>query len=450
MAQRSIDPILPYLADAEPTMGGASPDALRRTSMQKRVISSRLTRAQVESRLAEQAESHEATFAKFFVEIITGAVCNEHFERECIAVRNGRISLKYKALAALLREQYRINLPLECEELANMLKATVYEMRKTYRSELREMKEKTFSVSERVRAAFDRLNEARIAMIGLTDDSEEDIVRERAAVELINLVRVAAARVVPAVYGEGIHDTDLDEMEGVLLSFAKSLPRETDHPQAESVGRDLGRLFDVLRDYNGDAVADDLELVDAGCRVIIDLVGTKHICGLFAQLDIFVVLKRLLSVEEFADQMERIAVEARELHDDPGTNRLRRWMRRVLQKNERLPSPLRLSSYCLGNAIFRLIDACLANEFHDLSRINSSIQLVKQFDGGFEQLPWYRLAYAATIAERSGDASDLANMCRKLGRDKVAAILTKIRKHFEYDLVIEVATKHVVEICEGA
>lgn len=420
----------------------AESDDPRLRALQQSLIRKSLNREEVKARLSENEESQELAYARL-LHNFTNVNSDPIICSEAVAIRCNRPALDYKYLSARLCQSPEINVPSSTsdpsEEVANVqagIKAFVRHLRSSYREQLCQLENSNVEILDRIRIVFDRLNDNYEVLVASDKSATGRQLREQSALEIINLVRGAASRVLPAEYGAGIRDTDVRELEGILLEFATRMQRESKSPPG-TLATDLTRLLQLLGSYNSKCVADDLAIVESGSRVVIDLVGQRHHCGLLAQLNVIVVLRDALPWNDYVDEMQRLATAAIQLRNDDETKRFGSWMRHKLTPEDRLPSPGRLASYCLGNLVFRSLDAILALEATDLSQVRTAILQVRKQDGSFEQLPWYELAVAAVTCARTEDSSEIKAVICNRGKDAIMQTISQILKHVDYQRIHE-------------
>lgn len=337
-------------------------------------------------------------------------------------------------------------------EVAKRIRTWVARLRENYRRELAEMEmeEETF-ITDRIKEVYQKLNANYESLTSEDTLQSQYACRQRVGAVLTSLLRTTAGRIIDAEYGENIEEKiDLEEIENKILDFAKGLSKlPSDHVGKKSLAHDISRLLRVLGEYNDERISDDLEIVEVGSKVVIGLIGSQHLCSLFAQLQVVVVLRDALSPEEYVSEMQRISKGAMALHNDPQTESHRRWLRQELSERDRPPGPTRLSSYCLGNIVMFTLNVYLKENQEGkknkrwLPKARVAYSNIKDQDSGFECIPWMELSCAAAVCEVTRDRGELNEFLRKFGLKKAHEILEKIRKHFDYLLLINAIEKHL-------
>lgn len=419
----SIDPLLMFLSDSTG----------KRNSKKiagRRVINPVLTSAEAEAR--EKSSGQEAAIVRFFNNVLTGEDRRDEFEN-CLCTRKGESRLDYDKVTEYFQEKHGILLA------KGQVKCAVSNLRASMKKHIDEMTKKQVGVANRIQDVLSLLNGLHGDLVQL--DPLGQTQRDHAAISILNLVRAVVSHILPADFAENVQDADLDEIEGMILNFARSLPAN-DKEQASDfqlLRKDVARLLQVLQDYDVESHSDDLEIVEIGTRVIIDLVGQDHLCGLFAQLNIIVTIRELITASDYASEMSRLATKATELHKDEQTARLRRRISK-LPEEDRLPSPIRLASYCRGNFIFRSLAGCLVGEMNNLEEVQVAIETVKSLDSGFEEIASWEIAYAAVAETLSFDSVKIKAVRVKYG-NRLNDIIDSMRRHIDYQAVLDVTEK---------
>ncbi len=104
-----------------------------------------------------------------------------------------------------------------------------------------------------------------------------------------------------------------------------------------------------------------MKLVMHGATVVGTLLGVDSLPGVMAQLNVLVAGRGLIHTDLYVAEMRRLAELAESLRDDSATATYLNWNRR-LPEDRRLPSPIRVASYCRSNAATRLFDRIFAGD----------------------------------------------------------------------------------------
>ena len=153
-------------------------------------------------------------------------------------------------------------------------------------------------------------------------------------------------------------------LKGAFLTYVRdAVCRRAvdDGGEPDRVEPHLRRLLVALAESSAcgmgaDAGAEsDVNLVMHGGRVVACLLGVDSLPGVMAQLNVLVAGRSLIQTDLYVAEMLRLAERAEALHDDAETKRYLTWVRR-LPEDRRLPSALRVASYCRSNAATRIYD----------------------------------------------------------------------------------------------
>jgi hypothetical protein len=348
-------------------------------------------------------------------------------------VRHGRLTLRFRRLAKQFYQLYREEMPYSEKEWFKRLKQVVRSLRRRY-AELPD--NHTNSFFKKLPELFDRLG--RLAAVTGPLRLAPELIGE-----ILNVVRVAASRILPREYGTGITDVDVEEVERHLLAFGADLGRsgaETEEA-AKDVAKDLARFLRALTDYDPtNVVASDYALVNAGARLVVALAGANSLLGLLAQLNVYVGIRKLMPAREYADAMQRIGDAAEALVNDAQTDRLHKDLSRNLPEQEELPRASRLASYCRGNLIFTALSEALETVDRDKRKAwvveaQAAADHVAKRDSAFHQVSWYRLAISA-VADIDAPG-EFKKFVGRVDQAKAWADLESIRAHFAHDDLIE-------------
>jgi hypothetical protein len=263
--------------------------------------------------------------------------------------------------------------------------------------------------------------------------------RERAlavramGVEVLAMVRSAASRVIDHDFGEGIsQEVDLERLSDSLLDFVRDMVRpgggKTSASEAQS---EVHHLLVALADYDATVEA-DMALVTAGSRAVVELMGPDSLAGVMAQLNVLVAGRDLLETELYVAEMVRLAEQAAALREDGSTVRLVRWARRR-NREQRLPGPIRVSSYCLNNATTRILDRLHCGELRPtrvwLGRARSLFEMMRGRDSGFQLVRTTEALYLTVAAECGGDVAGVERFFRELGPAKALEVLEDLGRY---------------------
>jgi hypothetical protein len=318
------------------------------------------------------------------------------------SIKDGTPRLNYEAVTELLWSVYREDLPYSYEELRRRLQGYARDCRRRCREEVEEEESRMSTFLEKIPALYERLH--RLSLPGAGESfSLPDNLSPAVYSEILNVVRGAVGRVLPREYGEGIRDADVGEVEGLLLKLGTELQNQWgDNPQAKGlIAQDLAKFLNGLLDYDPATPSCDFVLLNSGARLLIELTGPASFFGLFAQLNIYQVIDRLLTRDQYLDVMQRLADDAEILTQDRSVREMVAGLNRSLPGGqEGLPTVRRLASYCLGNLVFAALDVALAEDTPQddkkalLTRAKVAAGVIAQKDSSFEQNAWYKLAIA--------------------------------------------------------
>ena len=344
--------------------------------------------------------------------------------------------LNYTALAR------RINDALDLDLTPKRVKTAVNQLRRS-----REAKAQTMTptnIKQKLDALHDRLeNDYQALLDAETDDRTH--VRREIGIEILGTVRRAAGRLIENDFGEGIPDAvDIDDLEGRFLDFVRDIVTDASRPSLQG---DLGKLLVALVDYDGSTEC-DMRLVVDGARVVNDLLGPDTLAGLMAQLNVLVAGRSLLDSELYVAEMIRLAEAAAELHDEPDTKTLMSWVRR-LPEEQRVPSPLRVASYCHNNATTHILERLFTGDFDHggsdwLDKAKWCFNQMRTRDGGFELIKTTELVLITVEAELAGDPAPIESHFKKLGRAKTLTLLTALMRYDNSPAIVDTVQQHAI------
>lgn len=347
-------------------------------------------------------------------------------------------AVNFAALAEHINEALGINLS------AKRVQTAVEHLRRGRDNEPRAMAS-TDSVKLRLDALHDKL---AADFDALTDGGEHDMLNREVATTVLGAVRAAAARVIDCDYGEGIpREVDIDQLETDFLHFVRDMVN--DQPAAASTGADLRKLLITLGEYDGSA-GGDMRLVVDGARVTAALAGPDSLPGVMAQLNVLVAGRNLIETELYCAEMDRLALAAAALHDDAATQTYMNWVRR-LDEAERVPSPLRVASYCRNNAATHILDRLFTGELADdhsqwLARAAAGIETMAAADSGFELIRVTQAIYFTVVAKLGGSADGIEGFFRDLGPDKTLDVVEALIRYENCDPLVDAARAHAAAV----
>ena len=287
-----------------------------------------------------------------------------------------------------------------------------------------------------------------------------------AAVEVLAVVRAAAGRLIDRDFGEGIlPGVDRSATGGRFLGFIGSvLKDEADESPTGLGGRGpallLRRLMTTLSDHAGRGRAEaDMRLVLHGAEVVTVLMGECSLPGVMAHLNVMVAGRDLVETDLYVAEMLRLAGLAEALHEDATTESLRQHARR-LPEDRRLPSPIRVSSYCRSNAATRLYDRIHRGELDpyapalaDATRRMTYLELADAThdamlarDGGFTLTLTTEFLRHVVHARVTGDAAVLDAYLTRLGEAKALDRLEALVRYENNDALVAEAHDHAVRV----
>ena len=313
-----------------------------------------------------------------------------------------------------------------------------------------------------LRASFDQLSQ----LAGPVADA----TRRELGTAVLTAVRAAAGRVIDRDFGEGIpqpgvpHTGDLEDR---FLTFVRdSVRRRADADAAGRIEPHLRRLLVTLaesgaRAAGGETDAEsDVNLVMHGARVVCALLGVDSLPGVVAQLNVLVTGRAMIQTDLYVAEMLRLAARAEALHDDAQTKRYLTWVRR-LPEDRRLPSALRVASYCRSNAATRVYDRLFdgaldpdAPALADATRPPRSYRQLADAahdamlarDSGCTLTLTGALVRHTVSAKLDGHDNDVRAHLKALGEDKALERLEALIKFENNDALVRAARRHAVAV----
>jgi len=421
----------------------------------KRTIAARATAQVARARRDSADQVILQAFLKFVGKLLHGEAWLQEEQASQLMKRGG------KGLHLDLQEWIKIEfgnslevLPCSIEELAKRLQGYIKDLKSKYQRIVAEDENAMSSFLERIPALFERLHRLSASPTGETPSLLREVSNELRA-EILNVVRGAAARAMPAEFGEGIADADVDRLEEMLLNLGRVVQQQwTEEKARGTLSDDLSKFLRALQDYDPESVTCDFALLHYGARLLVMLSDPASFFGLFAQLNVYAVIDHLMSREEFIAAMQRIAAAA----EGPAQSRQVREMVAKLNEHaesdaDKLPTARRLSSYCLGNLIFAALDYSLSDESLTAARrvelLEKAVKAadhVAANDSAFVQVAWYRLAVAAATMELWQNKEPLAECVRKYGVEAVVEMATMIATHFQRPALAGAVQRHLAAL----
>ena len=346
--------------------------------------------------------------------------------------------LNYAALAEEIRDTTHIDLS------AKRVKTAIDHLRRSHERKAKNMQVQT------VKQRLDGLRlclEANFAALTDTEPTERRSLRQSMASDVLATVRCAAGRLIENDFGEGIpQSVDLDELQDRFLDFVRDVMRSDTPATVQTLAEDLHRLLVTLCDYDRSAEC-DMQVVVDGSRVVADLMGPDSLFGALAQLNVLVAGRSLLGTDTYCAEMIRLARTTLSLHDDPATKTLMNWVRRQAEE-QRVPSPIRVSSYCLNNAATHIFVRLFTGELTDtdtwLESAKSYLDQIRQRDSGFLLIKTTEVIHLTVMAELSGNDLEVTTFFAKLGPNDSLRRLEQLAKYESYDVVVQAAQNHAI------
>lgn len=314
----------------------------------------------------------------------------------------------------------------------------------------------------RLDALAARLRANHEALLAGSDRRE---MRRELGTDLLAAVRCAVGRVITHGFGEGIPDhVNLDELAGRYREYIRheatrliAFSADTGTRQVPSrrngmrgVSCDLHRLLITLNDHDGTAEA-DMQLAMDGTRVVCDLLSPDSLPGVLARLNVLVAGRSLIDTPVYVQQMEALAAQAAALHEDAGTRSYLNWARR-LPEDSRVPSPLRVASYCRNNATTRILERIHLGLLTDeawLARAERNLAAMLTDDPGFTMLKVTQ-AIHATVATDLNDDATAADFFRMQGETKTIALLGDLMRYDNCPDLVNAVRHHAEAAWPGA
>ena len=305
------------------------------------------------------------------------------------------------------------------------------------------------------------------ASLTADETSTHAALRREMGTAVLTAVRSAAGRVIDRDFGEGIPDTvNLQALEGRFLGFVRDTLRKQAArglaSQSGTAEQDLRRLLITLADHDATAEA-DMKLVMHGSAVVASLLGVDSLPGVMAQLNVLVSGRGLIDTDLYVAEMVRLGHLAESLRDDAATKTYMNWVRR-LPEDQRLPSPIRVASYCRSNATTRLLDKLYAGDLDpDAIALADATQPPRTYlhlavdthdrmlalDGGFTLTLTTQLLRHVVVAHLTGDPAAAITYLEGLGQAKALDRLEALIKFDNNDELVAEAQALVVSVYPG-
>ncbi|MFG0250212.1 MAG: hypothetical protein ACF8OB_15100, partial [Phycisphaeraceae bacterium JB051] len=282
-------------------------------------------------------------------------------------------------------------------------------------------------------------------LVSETNDDQANLYR-RIGTEILAIVRVAAGRLIENDFGEGIaQDIDIDDVESRFLDFVKDAV--TEH-QGNTLTRDLHKLLVDLCDYDGSATC-DMRLVVNGSRVVCDLLDPDSLPGVMAQLNVLVAGRHILDSELYVTELSRLSEAAYALKNDDATQTYLNWVKRQ-SSDQRVPSPVRVSSYCLNNLATHVYDRIFTGELAEpanwLPKADDALNKTRQRDSGFDLIPVTELVGLVAHAHLRHSPEIVREHLQQLGESKSIDLLIKLIRFDNCQPLVTEAREHALAV----
>ena len=282
-------------------------------------------------------------------------------------------------------------------------------------------------------------------LLNQNNEDQADLYR-RIGTEILAIVRVAAGRLIENDFGEGIaQDIDIDDVESRFLDFVRDAVGKD---QPNTLTSDLHKLLVDLCDYDGSATC-DMRVVVNGSRVVCDLLDTDSIAGIVAQLNVLVAGRHVLDSELYITELNRLADDAIALRDDAATSKYLNWVKRQ-DAQWRIPSPIRISSYCYNNLATHVYDRLFTGELPAneswIEKADKALQNTKAHDSGFDLIPVTQLAGLVTHAKLRNDPKIVEEHLTQIGMDKCIDLIIKLIRFDNCQPLVDQARSHAQSV----
>ncbi|MEM7625164.1 MAG: hypothetical protein AAF333_06000 [Planctomycetota bacterium] len=363
--------------------------------------------------------------------------------------------------AAMAQDIFRVT---GVELTAKRVQTAVSHLRASHARKHTEAGRKQVPASDTLRRHLDELDakvRENFATLAADETAGHAAVRRAIGTEVLTAVRSAAGRVIDRDFGEGIPDTvNLEALEGRFLGFVRdTLRRQTFGSRAPGLEHDLRHLLITLTDHDATAES-DMKLVMHGSAVVSSLLGVDSLPGVMAQLNVLVSGRGLIDTDLYVAEMIRLANLAESLHDDAGTRTYLNWNRR-LPEDRRLPSAIRVASYCRANAATRMFDRLFVGDLkaHDTALADAgkpprnylqfacdTHDAMLQRDSGFTLTLTTEMIRHVTVAHLTGDQAPARDYVQHLGADKALDRLEGLIRYDNSDRLVAAARELVTSV----
>lgn len=330
-------------------------------------------------------------------------------------------------------------------ELPQMMKA----MRKIRQAAERAAEKGTsMTTSKKMRDGIARIEESaqRLAEQGELDDTN----RERLAQNLITLQRTVTERLLVNGSGDGIaSEVDTDKTEAQVFETLAPIEHGDD-----VLARNVKAILLGISRYDGTPDADfDLNL-SAG-RLAINLVGLRNPIAPLAQLNMILPLKHMMKLAAFHADMLGLADVCEDIHRDPSC---RAFVDRARKRSgaERLPSPLRIASYCLVDGATLVLHHVLAEGADPclwLPRVQEDVERIRRNgDGHYKLVPMTEMlllvvdAETAPGPERPRKKALLERRIKELGEKGVKKLAKLTLQCEDSDELVDALCRSIEEV----
>lgn len=278
------------------------------------------------------------------------------------------------------------------------------------------------------------------------DGENQSILHRSIGTEILAIVRVAAGRLIENDFGEGIaDDIDIDDIESRFLDFVRDAVQDQ---QTNTIARDLHKLLVDLCDYDGSATC-DMRLVVNGSRVVCDLLGPDTLPGIVAQLNVLVAGRHVLDSELYVTELHRLALSSFDLRDDDATTTYLNWVKRQ-DAAQRIPSPVRVSTYCLNNLATHIYDRLFTGELSNaanwLPKADEALTLTRRQDSGFDLIPVTELVGLVTHARLANEPRLVREHLQQIGQDKTIDLIIKLIRFDNCHALVTEAREHALAV----
>lgn len=300
-------------------------------------------------------------------------------------------------------------------------------------------------LQDQLNALHDDLQANHQQLLSATGE-DQSVLHRRIGTEILAIVRVAAGRLIEKDFGEGIaQDIDIDDVESRFLDFVRDSVQEQ---QANTLMRDLHKLLVDLCDYDGSATC-DMRLVVNGSRVVCDLQGPDSLPSVMAQLNVLVTGRHVLDSELYVTELNRLSQAAYDLRDDETTTTFQNWIKRQ-PTDHRIPSPIRVSSYCLNNMATHLYDRLFTGELEDANRwlpmADDALTRTRKQDSGFDLIPITEVVGLVTYAKLRNEPQIVREHLQQMGQDKCIDLMIKLIRFDNCQALVDQARAHALAV----